>query len=134
VVRIKYLSRIAEEHTPKTTGVAHGSISLGKLFFGDFDNDAVFDIVVWRKHFRSRNLNDPVPGFQRDEELFVHYKLDAGEYKKQPTETSTIRGWLASKNLTWQKGYPNNSECANQTTTLIPEFHDPLLNDPEVLQ
>ena len=45
-----------------------------------------------------------------------------------------IQSWLLAKNLTWQKGFLSKSECAGQEGQLIPEIHDPLLNDPDVLR
>ncbi len=108
--------------------------AFAKLFFGDFNNDNVFDIVVWRKLFESRLLTDPVQGFNKVGDLFVHYQVVNGEYKKQPTDQATAKSWLTTNNQTWKKGYPNTSECANQTNQLIPEMHDALLNDPDVLQ
>jgi hypothetical protein len=108
--------------------------SMGKLFFGDFDNDGVFDILMWRKLYQSRLVSDPIPGFAKYGEAWVHYELHNGEYKKQPTPEATIQDWLTSNNLTWQKGYPSQSECAGEEGQLIKEMHDPLLNDPDVLQ
>ena len=40
----------------------------------------------------------------------------------------------ASKVQQWQKGYPTLSEYPGEEGQPIPEMHDPLLNDPEVLQ
>lgn len=108
--------------------------SFAKLYFGQFDGDSYHDILMWRKLYESRLLSDPVRGFSKKEEVLVHYKLIDGEYKKQPTEPSVIQGWLNAKSLTWQKGYPSKSECPGQADQLIPEMHDPLLNDPDVLQ
>ncbi len=111
-----------------------GISSFAKLFFGDFNNDNVFDIVVWRKYFESRKISDPIKGFEKKNELLIHYQVVNGDYKKQPTDQTTVKSWLTTHNQTWKKGYPNNSECANQPNQLIPEMHDALLNDPEVLQ
>ena len=105
-----------------------------KLYFSDFDADGAFDILVWRKLYESRLQADPVKGFIKKSDTFVHYKLVNGEYKKQATDQSVIKSWLTAKQLTWQKGYPSKSECPGQEGQLIPEMHDPLLNDPEVLQ
>jgi hypothetical protein len=44
-----------------------------------------------------------------------------------------VKGWLTAKQLTWKKGYPSKSECAGQEGQFIPEMHDVLLNDPDVL-
>ena len=44
-----------------------------------------------------------------------------------------VNGWLAAKQLSWQQGFPSRSECPGQEGQLIPELHDPLLNDPDVL-
>lgn len=108
--------------------------SMGKLFFGDFDNNGAFDILMWRKLYQSRPVSDPVLGFAKYGEAWVHYELQNGEYKKQPTPEATIKDWLTSSNLTWQKGYPSQSECAGEEGQLIKDMHDPLLNDPDVLQ
>lgn len=108
--------------------------AFAKLYFSDFDADGAFDILVWRKLYESRLNADPVKGFIKKSDTFVHYKLVNGEYKKQETDQATIKSWLSAKQLTWQKGYPSKSECPGQEGQLIPEMHDPLLNDPEVLQ
>ncbi len=105
-----------------------------KLFFGDFDADNQLDILVWRKRYQSRLKNDPLQGFELKKDLLEHYEFNAGDYKKQPTDQITVKNWLTTHNQTWKKGYPNNSECANQQNQLIPEMHDARLNDPDVLQ
>ena len=119
----------------KDRGVLYPALrSLSKLYFGSFENSQSRDIVLWRKLYQSKLVNDPVPGFSKIGELFVHYKFIDGGYKKQDTESSVVKGWITTKQLTWQKGYPSKSECPGQTDQLIPEMHDPLLNDPDVLQ
>ena len=110
-----------------------GYRSFGKLFFGDVSDDGIQDIILWRKYFESLLNGDAKKGFAKKDELFVHYSLVDGEYKKQPTDAETIKGWLAAKQLTWQQGFPSRSECPGQEGQLIPELHDPLLNDPDVL-
>lgn len=84
--------------------------------------------------YRSNLIKEPVAGFTKLSDVYVHYKLTDGEYKKQTTEQRVIKGWLDAKNLTWQKGYPSKSECPGKEGQLIPEMHDPLLNDPDVLK
>jgi hypothetical protein len=108
--------------------------SLAKVYFGDFNNDNKHDIVVWRKLYGSRTVGDSTQGYEKQGDALIHYSFENGTYKKQTTESADVKAWLTSKNLTWSKGYPNKSECAGQTNQLIPEMHDPLLNDPEVLQ
>ncbi|MGR6871833.1 hypothetical protein ACU6U9_05885 [Pseudomonas sp. HK3] len=121
--------------------------SFAKIFLDDFNNDGKKDIIVWRKLYESRLKTDPVLGFTLEAELFVHYQLENGEYQIQsntpPVEgefetdlaqQAQIRDWLTAKNLTWQKGFPSKSECAGQEGQLIPEMHDSLLNDPDVLK
>ena len=110
-----------------------GYRSFGKLFFGDTNDDGIQDIILWRKYFESLNVGDAKKGFAKKDELFVHYSLVDGDYKKQPTAAKTIKGWLAAKQLSWQQGFPSRSECPGQEGQLIPELHDPLLNDPDVL-
>lgn len=107
--------------------------SLSKLYMSEFNADGQHDIVVWRKLYESRLGTDPIKGFSRIGERFVHYSLINGIYKLQSTDSATVKSWLTNKNLTWQKGYPNLSECADQTSQHIPEMIDPLLNDPDVL-
>ena len=105
-----------------------------KLYFGDFDGNGKPDIIAWRKRYDSRTISDPVQGYKLTAQLLTHYELDNGVYKAQPTDEATIKGWLAAKNLTWQKGYPSTSECASDAGKPIPEMVDPTLNDPDVLQ
>lgn len=105
-----------------------------KLFVGHYSAENDNDILVWRKLYKSNLVNNPVAGFAKLGDAYVHYKLIGGIYKKQPTSPDTIKGWLAEKNLTWQKGYPSKSECPGQEGQLIPEMHHPLLNDPDVLK
>lgn len=108
--------------------------SFGKIYIGHFSSETANDILLWRKLYTSRATSDPIKGFAKRAELLLHYKLIDGEYKKQETEQDVIKGWLEAKNLTWQKGYPSKSECPGQEDQLIPEMHDPLLNDPDVLK
>lgn len=113
---------------------AAGMRYYAKLYFGDFDGNGKPDIIAWRKRYDSRLVNDPVQGYKLTAELLTLYELDNGVYKAQSTDETTIKGWLAAKSLTWQKGYPQTSECAGQTGQPIPEMVDPLLNDPDVLK
>lgn len=105
-----------------------------KLYVGGYSAESAKDIVIWRKVYKSNLLKDPVAGFTKLSDTYIHYKLINGEYKKQSTEQSVVKGWLEAKNLTWQKGYPSKSECPGQEGKLIPEMHDPLVNDPDVLK
>jgi hypothetical protein len=109
--------------------------SYGKVYIDDFNNDQVNDIVMWRKLYFSKLKTDAVNGYELDAEMFAHYAIVDGEYQLQTdTAPETIQGWLTSKNQTWQSGFPSKSECAGQEGQLIPEMHDPLLNDPDVLK
>lgn len=119
----------------RTTGSLHkGMRSFAKLYTGDLNNDQQTDLLLWRKMYESRLLSDPTPGFTLKSEMFGHYQVVDGEYKLQATDENTIKSWLTTNNLTWQKGYPSKSECPGQEGQLIPEMHDPLLNDPDVLK
>lgn len=105
-----------------------------KIYMGDFDNDDNKDILVWRKRYESRKISDPVKGFKLTKQLYNHYELVDGEYQLQDTDQVTIKGWLTDHNLTWQKGFPSESECKGEEGKPIPEMSDPLLNDPDVLK
>lgn len=106
----------------------------GKLYFGDFNNDENADILLWRKLYISRLVGDETEGFEHLGDTLIHYQLIDGEYQPQETDEATIKGWLTENELTWQKGYPKKSECEGEGGELIPEMHDPLQNDPDVLQ
>lgn len=109
--------------------------SYGKLYIQDFDGDKVADIVVWRKLYRSKLQGDTTPGFDKFRDTFLFYKKINGTYALQSdTAPEAIQNWLASANLTWSKGFPSISECPGEEGKLIPEMHDPLLNDPDVMQ
>lgn len=107
--------------------------SYAKVFIGDFNADKTPDIILWRKLYESRLESDSVQGFNKVADLYVHYQLTNGEYIPQDTSQETIQSWLSTAKLTWSKGFPSVSECAGQEGQLIPEMHDPLLNDPDVL-
>jgi hypothetical protein len=108
--------------------------SLSKLYFDDFDGDENQDIILWRKLYQSRLRSDTTLGFNKYGETLVHYIFENEKYiLKKETSEVTLRGWLNSNNQTWSSGYPSTSECAGQEGQLIPEMHDPLLNDPDVL-
>lgn len=111
-----------------------GMRGYAKHYFGHFSTVDANEVLVWRKLYRSLLEKDPRRGFEKISDSYAHYKLVDGEYKKQLTSPDTIKSWLAEKNLTWQKGYPSKSECPGQEGQLIPEMHDPLLNDPDVLK
>jgi len=116
-----------------------------KLFIDDYDKDGNIDILVWRKIYRSNNKSNTVKGFTLIRNEWQHFERDlvaqaalpagvTGDVLPQPTDAATIQTWLSENQLTWSKGYPDLSECTGQETQLIPEMHDLLLNDPEVLQ
>lgn len=108
--------------------------SLSKIYIQDFNGDKIPDIVLWRKMYRSNLRNNSVQGFHLLAETWVHYQLTDGEYLLQDTAPETIQNWLSTAQLTWSKGFPSLSECPGEEGKLISEMHDPLLNDPDVLQ
>lgn len=116
---------------------APGYRGYSKLYFGDFDSDNNPDILVWRKLYESHKTGD-IPGFKKLHDTYAQYELnlgsDGGAFELQETDGSTIQQWLSGASYTWQKGYPSKSECPGEEGMLIPEMHDPLLNDPDVLQ
>lgn len=133
----------------QSTRQLHGSSGkriYAKAYFGDFDKDNNPDVLVWRKRFESNDKDSSVPGFHLDQQVWQHYERDmetqasfeqgvTGEYLPQETtEVSQIQTWLSENNHTWQTGYPSKSECPGKEGQLIPEMHDPLLNDPDVLR
>ena len=106
----------------------------GKLFHGEFSGEGHRDVLAWHKFYGSLMSSSETQGFERISEAFVHYRLVNGDYQREDTPEATIRSWLATNNLTWQSGFPSHSECPGHEGQLIPEMHDPLLNDPDVLQ
>jgi hypothetical protein len=121
---------------------AHRSYT--KLYVGDYDKDGNSDILIWQKVYVSNKVGEEA-GFHLISNEVKHYESDlkaqeesaqgiTGEYLPQATDEATIKGWLTDNNLTWQKGYPDKSECAGEEGKPITEMVDPLLNDPEVLQ
>lgn len=132
----QYLSRMAVEFqgSGPLNWEAKGYRGYGKIYQGSFSESESQDVLVWHKLYRSRLESDPVRGFELISDNFLHYRMVDGEYLPQPTSGATVRGWLNANNLTWKKGFPNKSECAGEEGNLILEMHDPLLNDPDVLQ
>ncbi|MEJ2065535.1 MAG: hypothetical protein P8X74_20025 [Reinekea sp.] len=122
-----------------------GARVYAKIFAGDFDQDQNPDILIWQKEFESNLNTNSQKGFHLYGQKWVHYERDleaqaksesgvTGEYLPQETPEDDIKTWLLENDLTWRKGYPSLSECAGEEGKLIPEMHDPLLNDPDVLQ
>jgi hypothetical protein len=106
--------------------------SLTKIFSDEFNDMPGHDLLIWRKVYDS-NLNKELPGFTKTADVFFHYSKEGGSYLLKETEQETMLEWLNDKNLTWSKGYPSTSECPGEEGQLILEMHDPLLNDPDVL-
>jgi len=112
-----------------------GTKTYAKIFMGEFDgNEASPDIIVWRKHYSALPKSLDKKGFDLKAENYQFYTLKDGEYKLQVSLEAQIQSWMSEHELTWQKGYPSKSECEGIEGQLIPEMHDPLLNDPDVLQ
>jgi hypothetical protein len=112
-----------------------GSKTYAKVFMGEFDgNESSPDIIVWRKHYTSLSKNTSTKGFKLAGQNYQFYTLKEGEYQLQISLEAQIENWMSEYELTWSKGYPSKSECAGQEGQLIPEMHDPLLNDPDVLK
>ena len=129
----QYYSRYVYDRNELSPG-EKGYRSFAKIYTGDFDENGTPDILVWRKLYVSRLITDPVKGFELKGQMYGHYSLIDSEYKLQDTSAETVQNWLSTKNLTWQKGFPSLSECEGEEGQLIPEMHDPLLNDPDVLK
>ncbi len=119
---------------PDVNHVVPARRAYAKFYLGDFDTNGKPDILMWRKAYQSRLNSDPVKGYQLIGQALVHYEEENGVYTKKDTTEDVIKSWLTAKNLTWQKGYPNVSECPGEEGKPIPETVDPLLNDPDVLQ
>ena len=157
--RIVFSLRYAEQNSAKAEAVApfqyiqttnyhaeqQAYRTYGKVYEGDFDQDGHADLITWRKIFYSHETDSTELGFFAGGEILTHYERDlevqaaspagiTGEYLPQDTPEADIQNFLAENNLTWSKGYPSKSECPGEEGQLIPEMHDPLLNDPEVLQ
>jgi hypothetical protein len=116
-------------------GAYIGSKTYAKVFMGEFDgNESSPDIIVWRKHYTSLSKNTSTKGFKLASQNYQFYTLKEGEYQLQISLEAQIENWMSEYELTWSKGYPSKSECAGQEGQLIPEMHDPLLNDPDVLK
>ncbi|WP_147305235.1 hypothetical protein [Alkalilimnicola ehrlichii] len=125
---------IAESgRSPAVNDVFPAWRAFAKFYFGDFNEDSRPDLVMWRKLFESRLNSDSEGGFYKKAQGLVHYAFVDGEYVLQETEQEDIVSWLADRDLTWSQGFPRYSECPGEAGELIPEMHDPLLNDPEVL-
>ncbi|AJQ92871.1 hypothetical protein [Gynuella sunshinyii] len=140
----QYISEYMTGIGPGPGLVYPGIRNYSKLYFGDFDQDGHNDILVWRKSYESNRVNEST-GFTLQKNTWQHYEKDlvaqaasesgiTGEYLPQDTSEAMIQGWLSANELTWQKGYPSTSECQDHEGELIPEMHDPLLNDPDVLK
>ncbi len=147
----EYISELggSEYQFISSVAMSNGSVlkayrSYTKLYQGDFDEDGNSDLITWQKIFESNKVGDQ-DGFSFIRQSFIHYERDleaqensesgtTGEYLPQDTDEATIQSWLSDNELTWSKGYPSVSECEGEEGELIPEMHDPLLNDPDVLQ
>lgn len=141
IERFQYVSQVMADNDTIDAGIR----AYAKLYFGDFDKDGNRDILAWRKSYRSKAGDDQATGFTKLRDVYQHFERDlkaqgslqagvTGEYLPQETEQDTIKQWLAENTLTWQKGYPAKSECQGSEGQIIPEMHDPLLNDPDVLK
>jgi hypothetical protein len=108
--------------------------SFAKLYEGDINGDGTHNLLVWRKLYQSLQNSDDRSGFQLAAQNFISYKYTSLGYQIEDISTATIESWLTAQNQTWQSGYPSQSECAGEEGQLIPEMHDPLLNDPDVLR
>ncbi len=121
-----------------------GVRAYSKLFTGDFDQDGNPDLIKWEKVYISNKKTESI-AWNKVRNSLTHYERDlttqkrlengvTGEYLPQITLDVVIEGWLRENELTWQQGFPSRSECSGEEGKLIPEMHDPLLNDPDVLQ
>jgi len=116
-------------------GYYPGTKTYAKIFVGEFDgNKDNPDIIVWRKHYTSLSSDSIEKGFKLDSENYQFYTLKNDEYHLEIAPEIQMQTWLKDNNLTWQKGFPSKSECKGEEGKLIPEMHDPLLNDPDVLK
>jgi len=127
---------------PYTDGRLYPGVrAYAKFYRGDFNDNDKSDLLVWYKMYES-NLYQEEEGFHLVDEHFRHYEWTESDpqgqgpngYTPMDTAVEQVEQWLVSEGLTWQKGYPSKSECEGEEGELIREAHDPLLNDPEVLE
>ncbi|UXD86201.1 hypothetical protein [Thalassolituus hydrocarboniclasticus] len=112
-----------------------GTKTYAKIFVGEFDgNKDSPDIIVWRKRYQSLPKGSVEKGFQLVYQNYQLYTLAGDEYQLQVSLEAQIERLMKDNNLTWSKGFPSISECPGEEGKLIPEMHDPLLNDPDVLK
>ena len=98
--------------------------SLTKLYVGDLFQEGRYDMVLWRKLYESRARGAAEGGFQLIGNYYAHYIKQAdGVYTPADTEQNQIQNSLASNNLTWLQGYPNQSECAGTENQPIPDSY-----------
>lgn len=132
--RPQYHSRLLETARREFRELAlAGYRGHAKIFSGSMSEDSI-DVVLWRKLYESRLEDDPVDGFEFVKDTLLHYEIDGGRFIRQETPESVIKDWLSEKGKSWADGFPRYSECEGEEGQLIPEMHDPLLNDPEVLE
>lgn len=127
----KYISKFLSQNN--TLGPGHRIY--GKLFMADFDGNSKLNIITWHKVYESPLLTSDQQGFTKLRDEYQLFEMsDSGEYVTKVMEVDEVKTLLVDANLTWQKGYPSKSECTGQEGHLIPEMHDPLLNDSDVLK
>jgi hypothetical protein len=91
------------------------------------------ELIVWRKFYESKLRNEE-DGFHSVRDRLVLYQFVDGAYQEKDADGERVRALLDQAGLTWAKGFPRESECDGEEGQLIPEMHDPLLNDPDVLE
>lgn len=129
VVRDQINQRIKDMGGPKEfirgtpENVRPGYRTFAKVYFGDFDEDDVHSILVWRRHYLSRKKNDPIKGFEFDHEEFEFYDIQGTRVSTKAINNKRGHSILDKHQLTWNDGFPSQSKCSNNEGN-PPKFMD----------
>jgi hypothetical protein len=110
----------------KRVALEQGVRRFSKLFFQDYDNNGLLDIIVWRKEYRSRLKTDEIEGYKLRKTEFLRYEESDKGFVKQTTTSADIELWLNKLKHTWQDGFPKKSDC--RYTKLMTDYSVPKLS------
>ncbi|MCP5078408.1 MAG: hypothetical protein GY951_10185 [Psychromonas sp.] len=110
----------------KYVGVRQGVRRFSKLYFKDYDNNGLLDIIIWRKEYGARLKTDNIKGYELQNTEYLRYEESDNGFVRKSTPPVDIELWLNDSKYIWQDGYPKKSECG-YGVKLIDDYSEPQL-------
>ena len=94
-----------------------GYRNFSKVFFGDFDEDGIYSLLVWNREYLSGLKSNVSDGFKLASEDFDIHHINGKKVVSSDFSRDDAMLVLDKYNLDWNKGFPNMNKCYGNSNT-----------------